>query len=275
VEEFAAAKTAASYRLGQATQYTSEEFASFGTSLAMSGQESVDVFLEHRAKENPRLLELGKLAIAYCLVPYEQAWTLFRKRENDWYEYLFKGLNALFEEFSKNRLSIVTFNYDRSLEHYLLTAIKNSYGKSDEESENAFANIKIVHAYGQLGPAPYPDKKRLPYMPHNSDMVHVKRAAEGIKLYTEAQPALETAHKILREAEAICFLGFGFLDLNVSRLAISSSNPGSKMIFGTAKGLIGEEVKDIRERISKAFGSTITLSDADNLTVLRQHRFFR
>jgi len=51
----------------------------------------------------------------------------------DWYQYFCDKLNTSFEEFDQNKISIITFNYDRSLEHSLFTALKNSYGKNDRD----------------------------------------------------------------------------------------------------------------------------------------------
>jgi hypothetical protein len=103
----------------------------FYKNLAYSGRPSVDAFLEHR----PEFLKIGKLAITLCLIPYEKEETLFFSgtKKGHWYEYLFNKLNAPFNFFHENRLSIITFNYDRSIEHYFFKSLKSSYGKSDEE----------------------------------------------------------------------------------------------------------------------------------------------
>ena len=46
------------------------------------------------------------------------------------YQYLSVKLNSSFEEFGENKLSIITFNYDCSLEHYLLNSLINSHEKT-------------------------------------------------------------------------------------------------------------------------------------------------
>jgi len=51
-------------------------------------------------------------------LPYEDEEKLFQNdplRGGGWYEYLFGKLKATFEEFGQNKLSVITFNYDRSL----------------------------------------------------------------------------------------------------------------------------------------------------------------
>lgn len=84
----------------------------------------------------------------------------------DWYQYFCDKLNTSFEEFDQNKISIITFNYDRSLEHSLFTALKNSYAKNDRDCASKLKNIPIVHVYGQLGYLPWQD--------------HIERPIRGI-----------------------------------------------------------------------------------------------
>jgi hypothetical protein len=69
-----------------------------------SGQPSVDAFLERR----PEFLGVGKLAIAYCLIPFEDEAKLYcqpdSSRGANWYEYLSVKLNSSFEEFGENNM---------------------------------------------------------------------------------------------------------------------------------------------------------------------------
>lgn len=102
-----------------------QKLDSFRGALSRSGKKSVDSFLEHR----PEFLDVGKAVIALELITCERERELFRRDGNSWYEYLFNELNTVFDDFDQNKLSILTFNYDRSLEHYLLTALQHSYGK--------------------------------------------------------------------------------------------------------------------------------------------------
>ena len=69
--------------------------------------------------------------------------------------YLAGKLDSTFEEFGNNKLSIVTFNYDRSLEHYLLNSLMTLHGKTRDECAQALKKIPIVHVYGQLGEHQY------------------------------------------------------------------------------------------------------------------------
>lgn len=104
-----------------------------------SGQRSIDNFLAH--SKNPDHWKIGKLLIAAIIKHYESETILFDRSKDDddhWYEYLWERLSRQvgivpWEDFHKNQLSVITFNYDRSLETYLTTVMGNTYGKSKEE----------------------------------------------------------------------------------------------------------------------------------------------
>jgi len=62
--------------------------------------------------------------MAIALIHCEDEAGLFVQATKSWYEYLFNQLTTRFDDFEKNKLSILTFNYDRSLEFYLFTCMR-------------------------------------------------------------------------------------------------------------------------------------------------------
>ena len=106
--------------------FDGEKITDFGKTLSFSQQNSVDAFLEHRSEE---YLAIGKTAIAGALSPYETMGSLTKNGE--WYRYLFSHLKGSFNDFDKNQLAIITFNYDRSIEQFLYLAVRHSYGQED------------------------------------------------------------------------------------------------------------------------------------------------
>jgi hypothetical protein len=270
-DAFATADTTASRLLGDTSDFEREDFCNFREAFWRSGQPSVDAFLEHRKD----FLGIGKFAIAYCLIPFEDENMLYRPnpaRGGDWYEYLSVKLNASFEDFGANKLSIITFNYDRSLEHYLFTALRNLHGRPVEECKKKLAEIPIIHVYGQLGKEPYPQPGSRPYDPDHERYANVARAALGITLLHEEASGLEEARKLLTDARRICFLGFSYHPLNIGRLQLQDSS--SRQVFGTVHGLVGGEVAQVRTTLhSVLLTATVTVSDIDhdNLYFLRQH----
>jgi hypothetical protein len=93
-------------RLAEGLSRSGDQFLEFREAFWRSGTSSVDAFLEGR----PEFLDVGKLAIAYCLIPFENDGNLYLPSTNDgdWYLYLSERLNQSFDEFKNNKLS---YNY--------------------------------------------------------------------------------------------------------------------------------------------------------------------
>ena len=128
-----------------------QEIARFKAALENSGQLSVDAFLEHRDE----FLEIGKVSIAIALIRFEQRQTLFGEAKGTWLKYLFGKMNSSFEKFGENRVSFLTFNYDRTVEEFLFTALFNSYGRSQDECLAQLKHIPIIHLHGAIGNLPW------------------------------------------------------------------------------------------------------------------------
>jgi hypothetical protein len=249
--------------------YDVELVHSFREELYLSMQPSVDAFLEQRSE----FLEVGKAAIACALIPYEEESKLHRGERLHWYEYLFNQMSTSLEEFRSSQLSVVTFNYDRSLEHFLFLALKHSYGLSDEECAEQLKAVPIVHVYGTLGGCLHSDDGSRPYEPTVTPDV-VKQCTSAIKIVHEGttdDPELATAHDLLMAANVICFLGFGYHPANVERLKLDML-PTGKIALGSAYGIKTAE----RNRIIRYLPRSITMGreSADALAFLREAPVF-
>jgi hypothetical protein len=85
-------------------------------------------FLERRTE----YIGIGKAASAQALVKFENN-RLF-KYDDNWFRYLYNvHLATSFDKFSGNQLCVIPFNYDRTVEHFLFSSLKNGYGKNDVE----------------------------------------------------------------------------------------------------------------------------------------------
>jgi hypothetical protein len=116
--------------------------------LSRSGHYSIDAFLE----TVPEDMKLGKYLIALCLKQLESVDRLFPPNDSGWYQYLLSSLlGSSVSPFSGNQLTIVTYNYDRSLEAYLYHAlIAAVFGMTDVEATEELARIPILHVHGIL-----------------------------------------------------------------------------------------------------------------------------
>lgn len=180
---------------------------------------SIDAFLGL----NTKYAEVGKLAIAAVLMNFEEgAAKKLDDGSQDWYDYLWNRIAAghSWEELNFEKLAIVTFNYDRSLEAFLLSAVLGTYAVSVEKAIEKLRQLNIVHVYGDLGSAWPGDNTFREYGESLSER-SVFRAAGGIKVIPEARDDESTfikARQLLMRARALCFLGFGFDTLNLRRL---------------------------------------------------------
>ena len=169
-------------------------------------------------------------------------------------------------EFDVSNLSIVTFNYDRSIEKYLTVAAMNLYDKSLAEVKERLSRINVIHVYGSLGPAwPWEDG----YLEYGVEVTaeNLSVAARSIEVIPEARdtsPKLHEAIKFLKDADKIAFLGFGFDSLNMTRLNLKESckltvltEAGhlDRPIYFTCLGLEIEEVRSIGSKIDEKINS--------------------
>jgi len=224
--------------------FTQTLIEEFHESFRQSGQTSVDAFLEHRDD----LREVGKAAIAYQLIGHETPGRLF-DRDMDWYAHLYKRMNCAFQDFGKNDLSIVTFNYDRSIEHFLFTALKNTHRKDDREVAERLAEIPIIHVHGRLGRLPWQGPGGRTYAPSPTPN-DIRIAAAGIRIVHDQvsqDEAFSQARDLMKKAQRVVFLGFGYDEINVSRLIPKLSDvPGT--LFGSAFELAETEIVSLRQR---------------------------
>ncbi len=252
----------------------------FSDLLLNSMAPSVDRFLE----SNPDFVRLGKTAIAFNLIPFEKESIINRTIELQWYEFLFSHLHTpTTDEFKQNQLSIITYNYDRSLEHFLFTAIKNSYSLSESDALEILRSIEIIHLHGQLG-SYYPQLDQ--YRAYNTDIDNsiLQRCIDGIKIIHEDisdEPQFEQARTLIEQARKVCFLGFGYDKTNVDRLKIKETVKLNRdrrhelktYFFGSAYDLEPAEIGAVYERLGVAPGSpTCTIAPLKNLDMLQKHR---
>ncbi len=240
----------------------------FKNELYASMQPSVDAFLEKR----PEFMEIGKASMSCALIPYENESRLVsRDKQANWYEYLFNKMDTGWDNFGENKLSIVTFNYDRSLEHFLFKALRYSYGKDEEDTATILRNIPIIHVYGQLGQLPYLAGTGRPYSQDVSPEVVAKCVSEiRIVHESEDETTFSSAHELLMRAEKICFLGFGYHLDNLRRLRLDRL-PKQTTIFGSALGFGAAESQTVQRFFSQTCNRTAQL-DGQNRDVLEMIR---
>jgi hypothetical protein len=197
-------------RLMEECGFEKNALQEFGKRLLLSQQPSIDSFLEH----NPDFAEMGKSAIVTKILLTDKQVEL---KTPDWYEILWNALttDCNCENFEKNRLSIVTFNYDSSLERFLGNAITSTFRKTcSEESakKRLLQAIPIVHIYGKL-----PTR-----VSHHLNPEGIKTLSQRIKIIHDEEAnsveELTRAKDLIFNAKKVCIMGFGFHETNLKRL---------------------------------------------------------
>lgn len=187
---------------------------------------SIDEFLDTHSA-NKAINFVGKMAIAKCILDYEKKSPIFINTSNiynemefgcihdKWYAKAFSllasgvGVANIAKLFSN--IAVISFNYDRSLEFFLLHAIYNHYGCTLEEASNTLATLSIYHPYGLVGelsghtnqsgavPFGHTGSPRVDLLQTYTEQIADAKMLAGIKA-------------AVADSERIIFLGFVFMN---------------------------------------------------------------
>ncbi|TAN59853.1 hypothetical protein EPN16_06375 [bacterium] len=228
--------------------------AKFAEALRHALDYSIDAFLE---RFQTTYLKIGKLAIAQALVDSENHDKLFEK--DNWYKILVNEMKngATIDNFHQNKVSFVTFNYDRSLEHLLYTVLCNFHEKANQSwAANVIKRIPIVHLYGKLDSLPWetsePDKGRTYGRPYSH--AQLKEYNNGIGIVFEdigegTKSNFEKASALLEAAERIYILGFGFDPENTLRLGLDKLINRKKIVHATSYELNAQRMGHLLDKL--------------------------
>jgi hypothetical protein len=233
------------------TWRSQEEVRDFIRRLSRSAHYSIDAFLE----QNPEYVELGRIVIARAIKTKEDIKRLFPPNDSGWYQYLFNTLASDgLEGFGANSLSIITFNYDRSLECYLHEALKARFRLSPDEATQHLRKLKIIHPHGMLGF--YPE---IPYEVGYDELLEISRGIKIIHEFSEPSDGafcsgdFKVAHECLTNSERIFFLGFGFHLDNVRRLRFfTPETVKNRQILATLAGWGSRSIDELASRLEKS-----------------------
>jgi len=101
----------------------------FSKAFKNSNTRTIDLFLSR----NQNYSEIGRLAIVLSLLRSERESTFgggIKSPDQDWYDLLFHMMTHTlnrsdsYKSFEQNKVTFITFNYDRSLEHFLYMSLK-------------------------------------------------------------------------------------------------------------------------------------------------------
>lgn len=239
---------------------------------AMPQAISIDNFIDSHRKDES-IATCGKLGIARCILEAEsksflqvdrsntQNMVKFKKTEKTWFNSFFQLLteNCQKEDITHrfDKITIISFNYDRCIEHYLHQALQNYYGMSSIEASEAIAALEIHHPYGKVGALPWMDQTTgIEFGAEPSPLKLINLAAQ-LRTFTEGtDPNTSDIYAIrtsLASAARIAFLGFAFHRLNLELLfpkPPASSPIIGRPVFATAFGISKSDIESIKTDLS-------------------------
>lgn len=247
---------------------------------------SIDRFVEGC----PEFLELGKALLAVCLLPRENSNRLIQKPDPDqenthWLQLIWDKMQTSHaREFRHNKVSFITFNYDRMVEHYLLHRLKGLTRASISDCAEALSTIPFIHIYGSLGPLPHLATVQLKNATgtveygEGASVQSLRIATASIRLAAEKEaassPTFDDARRLIDQARQIIFLGFSYGKENTERLGdqtfwYHTTTP----VFGTAFGMEQGEYRAARNRLGGKLNNLVDpeLPRLSCLKFMRRH----
>lgn len=183
----------------------------------------------------------GKNLIAKVILTCEAEFKDSIAHRGGWYHLLLNALVSTItnpKQLHDNQIRVVTFNYDRSLEFYLVDGLRRLFADADQLICRFLEeNLRIAHVYGNVGNLPWPwvKENKIDYG------TSIKTLADhsGIRVIGEERTSreeLKKAHDNIGWAERLIFLGFGFLPQNLDQLDFRNLANG-KRVYATGKDL--------------------------------------
>jgi hypothetical protein len=238
------------------------KFKELQRDLRRVGNQSIDDLLRHRED----LRDAGRAAIAYEILSLENEDHLTSHtgddsvRTNDrWYFTLFsycRNLVRNYEEFGELPIHFITFNYDRSFDHYWTTAVHTTYKPPGSWMKQYVESHPILHVHGQLGPLPWQVayvKDSVPLGTPPTASV-IERVMYWIRTpydtHKDKSGVPEKIQKVVKEAAAVFFIGFAFDQGNFDKLGWPADKPPQLLYSHFTKD--DEERRRVREDVFKS-----------------------
>jgi hypothetical protein len=232
---------------------------------------SIDDFLDRHSNDE-MIQRVGKAAIVKTILTAESESLLFRtmrdkttlhELERTWYLKFFRMLGARVNASNVrqifDKVAFIVFNYDRCLEYFLINALQLVYSIGQNEAAAAVSDCHIIHPYGVIANLPYNNSSGIPFGGAENFEFDCVTPSQGVKIFTEqivAGELLQQLHAELNRAEQIVFLGFGFLDENMTLLR-PATKINLKNVFATAFEMSESSIDAVKNKLAGFFSGNI------------------
>lgn len=206
---------------------------------------SIDEFLESRKDLKGLARKVVAAKIMQCENPHKMKGSI-----SDWLSIylraLFEGANSICDaRLASSKVTFVTLNYDRSIEHVLFSMLKARFDcmeQSNRIPDTEFLEVatsRVRHLHGSVGK--YQQEESATGKPYNMDFPSkdiFESIAQKLMFWDDRSNEAES-HSLLnaqvRTADQIFLLGFGFHKGILNRFQPNAF--AGKNIYCTAKGL--------------------------------------
>lgn len=229
---------------------------------------TIDSYLNKFNESNKIHKEIGMISLVYHMIGYEDAIVRedFYNKKNNWIKiFIDNHLNQevkFLQDFKKLNLKIITFNYDRIIEHFIFNFLDKKFPNNKQEIGGYLKQEEfIVHVYGKIGELQWENEKDyMEFGSKNNNPVHLNNAEKSVDLIRPkiCNKKKILIHDILQNANYVYLLGFGYDEINMSHLNITDLK-GTKVI-GTAYQLNNDLRKKYENKIC-LMDNNITCSD--------------
>lgn len=194
--------------------------------------QSIDNFVEHHQADD-HIVRIAKWGIALCIAKAEYATGLsieprhHRDRRpvdpdnayGDLFRLITAGVSIMNLAAAFERLQVITFNYDRTLEIYLRKALQDYSGLDRDAASEIVGRATILHAYGMLGTQSTEQTTKLQFH-DGSNAQLVEQDAQGIRTFSEsvASDDDERIKAMTATAERVVVLGCALHRQNMALL---------------------------------------------------------
>jgi hypothetical protein len=208
------------------TGFSQAQLSKFARTLERAEFDTIDDHL--RAINDSESREIGHRAVAFLIRMKENDPALFHTDGNPkhWYKALANHLRQHRDHASPNHFSFITYNYDRSFPHYLFETLL-ARNVPEENLRSFLGDANLHHMHGHVGELPWqfkPGASPLAYHQYGAQLSISDLAAHTPKIL---HPDDEGQHGLLLtrmvgNARAVVFVGFGFHASNLRRLPFGS-----------------------------------------------------
>ena len=228
---------------------------------------SIDDFIDiHRA--DTKVAVCGKLAIAASILEKERQSKLYVDPSNiyntidvgsiqdTWYVAFLRLLSSQVPKGELGKLfenvTVICFNYDRCIEHFLVHALSKQYGIKKEEAQSLVATLRMFRPYGSVGD----------YFGGvafgSTSLPPLDQVVSSLRTYTEQieeKATLQAMKTALAKARTLVFLGSAFHENNLTLLMPpKNSHSQRKQIFATRKGILDPDLPSLYYAMSRLHG---------------------